>query len=73
MSIDKTAPRDNWIPTKEGMPKKDGFYLVSLDLPTDEDEIKVTKTWFVAETNSFPQYGKVVVAWQPLPKPYRKV
>lgn len=62
---------DGWISVEERLPKEDGFYLVSLNLPTDDCEIKVSRAWFGEKSKTFSEYGKVVIAWQPLPEPYR--
>ena len=62
---------DGWIPVEERPPKRDGFYLVSLNVPTDLDEMKVSKAWFNEKTMAFSEYGKAVIAWQPLPESYR--
>lgn len=60
-----------WIPVVERMPDEDGFYLVSLNIDTNIDEMKVSKAWFGEKTRAFTEYGKAVIAWRPLPEPYR--
>lgn len=62
---------DGWIPVDERLPEEDGFYLVSLNIATDIDEIKVSRAWFSENTKVFAEYGKAVIAWMPLPEPYR--
>ena len=61
----------DWIPVKERLPEEDGFYLVSLNIDTDINEIKVSRAWFLENTKVFSEYGKAVIAWMPLPNPYR--
>lgn len=63
---------DGWIPVEERPPEEDGFYLVSLSIDTDIDEMKVQKAWFSEKSRLFPSYGKAVIAWQPLPEPYHQ-
>ena len=69
--IRKRMTNDGWIPVEERMPERDGFYLISVDVPAKIDEIKVHKVWFGEKTKTFWGYGNVVTAWMPLPEPYR--
>lgn len=66
----KKHMNDGWIPVEEWLPDEDGFYLVSLNIDIDIDEMKVSKAWFVEKTKAFSRYGKAAIAWQPLPDPY---
>ena len=69
---DKDVLTNNgWIPVDERLPEKDGFYLVSLDIPTNIDDLKMSRAWFSEAIKSFSEYGKAVTAWRPLPEPYR--
>lgn len=61
----------DWIPVEDRLPEEDGFYLVSLDIPTNIDDLKVSKTWFSEKTKSFSEYGKRVTAWRSIPDPYQ--
>lgn len=69
--IRKHMDNDGWIPVEERLPDRDGFYLVSINIPTNIDEMKVCKVWFGEKANAFSEYGKAVIAWQPLPEPYK--
>lgn len=66
---------DNWTYCGDGnnLPEKDGFYLVSLSdkIHHGEENLAVNKCWFNEKTQSFSEYGRFVMAWQPLPKRYK--
>lgn len=62
---------DGWIPCEERLPEKEGFYLVSLDTKRGKDEDKILRVWFDKRIGMFAGYWTKVIAWQPLPKPYR--
>lgn len=59
---------DRWIPVSERLPEYSGLYLVSFcDLVTVAN---FTGTGFT--DRSIPNAIKEVVAWKPLPKPYKE-
>lgn len=70
MNIIRKHMNDGWIPVNERLPDRDGFYLVSINIPTDIEEIKVSKAWFGEKSNAFSEYGKAIIAWRPLPEPF---
>lgn len=67
---------DNWIYCGNGqnLPAKDGFYLVSLSeqIHHGDDALAIQKCWFNEKTRAFLNYGKFVIAWQPLPRKYEE-
>lgn len=52
-----------WTPCSEGLPKKDGRYWISTKTITCEDNF---------ENGEFVFYRSNVIAWMPLPKPYKE-
>ncbi len=77
-----------WIPTSERRPSEKGMYLVTMteqataeDLGFDLDNVEVRKMWFGKEGWRLPHHipewindviCNDVIAWMPLPDPYRK-
>lgn len=61
---------DRWIPCSEGMPKKTGYYIC-----TCKDGAKYKRTTVVKWSNGWQLTGSrsywVVVAWMPLPEPWK--
>ena len=55
-----------WIPVTERLPKKDGLYLVSVK---NDNLRRYSKTCWYSDKNWFARHD--VVAWQPLPQPYK--
>lgn len=65
---------DEWTYCGDGrnLPKKDGYYLVTLR-GRGVDGNRIQKALFSEEFDYFLDYEtKSVMAWQPLPAPYRK-
>lgn len=68
--------KDNdWIPyTRQNTPKKKGIYLVTCD----DEEYPVKRMRFKKEDeyglwyDDYGIYDGVILAWQPLPEPYKK-
>lgn len=66
---------DGWIPyTSQNIPKKENVYLVTCD----DEEYPVKRMRFKKEDeyglwyDNYGIYGGVILAWQPLPEPYRR-
>ena len=57
--------KPKWIPVTEGLPEKDGLYLVSVK---NDNLRRYSKTCWYSDKNWFARHD--VVAWQPLPEPY---
>lgn len=56
-----------WIPVSEKLPKEKGLYLVSVK---NDHERRYSKTcWYEGRNNWFARQD--VLAWQPLPQPYK--
>lgn len=66
MAIKALEQEQKWIPVTEGLPKKDGLYLVSVK---NEHNRRYSKTCWYSDKNWFARQD--VVAWQPLPEPYK--
>lgn len=69
----ESLPQDDWIPVSEGLPKKNGDYIVSL-----EDSIYPWGRFFNGKWYMLPRGGVAVefganevIAWMPLPEIYR--
>lgn len=66
------ALQDDWIPVSEP-PKENGNYIVSLEDAVDTSASFFNGKWFMQAFDSISrEYGKhEVLAWQPLPDPYK--
>lgn len=67
---------DGWIPyTSQNIPKKENVYLVTCD----DEEYPVKRMRFKKEDeyglwyDNYGIYDGVILAWQPLPEPYKEV
>ena len=75
MSIINKQPKvGEWIPVSERLPDKDGFYIATLDGKIVGDDRPFSGlaefedwTWVDDEEDY-----KCVIAWQPLPEPYKE-
>jgi len=57
-----------WVPCSERLPEKDGLYIVSV---INDRNRRYSKTcWYHGHEKWFARQD--VVAWMPLPEPYRK-
>lgn len=64
---DELMNKSRWIPVSERLPEKEGLYLVSVK---NEHDRRYSKTcWFHGNGNWFARQD--VIAWQPLPEPYK--
>ena len=63
------VPMSKWISTEERLPEKDGTYLVQYSSKFNDYMETVEFETRTGEFNIFPDE---VVAWMPLPSPYRK-
>lgn len=63
---------DGWIPVEEGLPEETGYYLVQLSrkLPNEDYSDRVV-VLYNGEDKEFMCYASLIIAWQPLPEPYR--
>lgn len=66
--INEKQINGGWIPVNKEMPNKDGFYIVSMS--TGKKEVECV--YFQKNINMFISNGQVI-AWQPLPEPYKEV
>lgn len=73
-------PAQEWIPVSERLPEKDDIYLICVKdgwfpknvLPIDFLRFEGGKwTYFEIETDSFEDFENPVVAWMPLPEPFK--
>lgn len=73
-AIEINEDTDNWTPVSEGLPKKNGNYIISLEDAVDTFAIFFNGKWFMLPVDSIArQYGEYeVIAWRPFPKPYKK-
>lgn len=61
-----------WISVEERLPKETGYYLVQLSrkLP-NEDYSDMVVVLFNGIEKEFMCYANLIIAWQPLPEPYK--
>ena len=62
-------PEQKWIPVSEKLPEKNDVYLVAINsygCPTRDVDGFVSQS-----VRKWEMYGKSVVAWMPLPEPYK--
>lgn len=61
-----------WIPCSERLPEKTGYYLVQLSrkLPNEDYADRVVAL-YNGEDKEFMTYERFIIAWQPLPEPYK--
>ena len=64
--------KSDWIPVENGLPEKSGWYLVQLStsIPHKDYAHRVV-VLYDGEEKVFMCYEKLIVAWQPLPEPYK--
>lgn len=64
---------DDWIPCSEQLPEESGHYLVQLSrkLPNEDYSDRVV-VLFNGEEKEFMSYASLIIAWQPLPEPYKE-
>ena len=70
--IEELPPEEpHWTPCSEGLPKKIGSYLVTLEYK--EHGKGVTTLWYHGEQIGWDlRVADVVIAWMPLPAAYEK-
>lgn len=63
---------DDWIPVEERLPEDDGYYFVQLSqkIPSEDYSDRVV-VLYSGEDKDFMCYSSLIVAWKPLPDPYR--
>ncbi|MGE9941089.1 DUF551 domain-containing protein [Bariatricus sp. SGI.161] len=69
----KAQPKvGEWIPCSERLPEKTGYYLVQLSrkLPNEDYADRVV-VLYNGEDKEFMAYERLIIAWQPLPEPYK--
>lgn len=64
--------KDSWIPVSKRLPEEIGYYLVTLKrkLPNEDYSDRVVALYNKYD-NSFMSYNNLIIAWQPLPEPYK--
>ena len=66
------SDNDDWILVKERLPKESGYYLVQLSKRLEsEDWADRVVVLYDGESKEFMCYEKYIIAWKPLPEPYR--
>lgn len=64
--------KSDWIPVGNGLPEKSGWYLVQLSVSIPhEDYADRVVVLYDGEEKVFMCYEKLIVAWMPLPEPYK--
>ena len=64
---------DGWIPVEERLPEETDYYLVQLSrkLPNEDYSDRVV-VLYNGEEKEFMCYASLIIAWQPLPEPYKE-
>lgn len=73
--IEKILRRDinKWTPVSECFPEKTGYYLVQTDRElSTEDYTDMVVSLYDASEGYFLIYHDYIIAWQPLPEPYKE-
>lgn len=63
-----------WIPTEEKNPERDGFYMATLDgeIAGEREPFSGIAEFFRGKWVDDEDDYKCILAWMPMPKPYRK-
>lgn len=72
LSSKKKNGNNGWIPVEDGLPEETGYYLVQLsrEMPNEDYSDKVV-VLYDGEEKEFMCYAKFIIAWRPLPEPYK--
>ena len=75
-TVDRQPQVGGWIPASERLPEKDGYYFVTkrfMDgrIRTDIEPFWVGADWWKSELHFDGISLWEVLAWQPLPEPYK--
>lgn len=63
---------NDWIPVEERLPEESGYYLVQLSKKLEsEDWSDRVVVLYDGEEKEFMCYASIIIAWQPLPEPYK--
>lgn len=86
--LDNEPTANQWIPCSERLPKipdsciKEGFHRVEVIATIKDSDVPVQLVWFDIENNEFyddwdwfaSRFKKEdILAWQPLPQPFKEV
>ena len=64
---------NDWIPVEEKLPEESGYYLVQLSKKlANEDYSDRVVALYDGTEKEFMCYAKLIIAWQPLPEPYKQ-
>lgn len=71
MEIVKKHMNDGWVSVEERVPKEEGYKVLVCSKKGNIDTgiySPYTKQWFIGNISAL---GKDIIAWRPLPEPYR--
>ena len=80
--IDSEGSELQWIPCSERLPEDTNVYIVTVDkdnIPSMCDTVDTlwweakSQEWQYENRNAFVKYPAPVIAWMPLPEPYKEV
>lgn len=73
-ALPSVQPEQHWIPCSEGLPEHGGRYLISV---LDGINRRTTVSPYLPRCKAWSLTGRMaywkVIAWMPLPEPYREV
>ena len=73
MAIKALEAEPHWIPVTERLPERSGDYLVTRDIIEVYEPEACDIDYFEADTLDWDGYGNLVIAWMPLPEPFKGV
>lgn len=70
--IEAIPPAQQWIPVSERLPEKEGYYLLTVESLIAEAGSVVISRPYNGRGGFCDVYWNNVVAWMPLPEPYKE-
>ena len=64
-------PKGQWIPCSERLPKDSGNYLIAISDRNFENGQYYKISWFYPSNKKWSYRNATVIAWMPLPEPYK--
>ena len=71
-TLHKLPPAQQWIPVSERLPEKEGYYLLTVESLIAEAGSVVISRPYNGRGGFCDVYWNNVIAWMPLPEPYKE-